>query len=75
MQCPVCSRPAENLTPNTLDGVVVGCTHCGSYMIDGGAFHEFVGLEMRDRLRALEAARLGSRGGWPQVSANAIRPR
>lgn len=75
MQCPVCSRPAENLTPNTLDGVVVGCDHCGSYMIQGGAFHEFVGLEMSKRLAALEGAKLASRGGWPLVSASSIRPR
>jgi hypothetical protein len=75
MQCPVCSRPAENLTPNTLDGVVVGCNHCGSYMIQGGAFHEFVRLEMSKRLAALESAKLASRGGWPLVSASSIRPR
>jgi hypothetical protein len=69
MQCPVCSRPAENLTPNTLDGVVVGCDQCGSYRITGGAFHAFVGLELKQRLAALEAAKLVSRGGWPLVGA------
>jgi hypothetical protein len=75
MQCPVCSRSAENLTPNTLDGVVVGCDHCGSYRITGGAFHEFVGLERKERLAALEAAKLVSRGGWPLVSAGALAGR
>ena len=70
MQCPVCSRPAENLTPNTLDGVVVGCDHCGSYMIQGGAFHEFVGLEMSKRLAALEGASL-PRGAAGPSSARA----
>jgi len=75
MQCPVCSRPAQNLTPNTLDGVVVGCTHCGSYRIHGGAFYEFVGLEMNKRLAALEAAKGSSQGGWPLVNANCLRAR
>jgi len=75
MQCPVCSRPAENLTPDTLDGVVVGCQHCGSYMIPGVAFYDFVGLDMSKRVAALERAKLGSQGGWPQVSAGSLRPR
>jgi hypothetical protein len=75
MQCPVCSRPAENLTPNTLDGVVVGCHDCGSYRIHGGAFYEFVGLELNKRLAALEAAKGASQGGWPLVNASCLRPR
>lgn len=75
MQCPVCARPAQNLTPNTLDGVVVGCDHCGSYRIQGSAFYEFVGLELHKRQAALEGAKLASQGGWPLVSANSIRPR
>jgi len=75
MQCPVCSRPAKNLTPNTLDGVVVGCHDCGSYRIHGGAFFEFVGLEQNKRLAALEAAKGASQGGWPLVNASCLRPR
>ena len=35
MQCPICSKEARNLTPNTLDGVVVGCDDCGDYRIAG----------------------------------------
>ena len=54
MQCPVCTRPAENLTPNTLDGVVVGCDHCGDYRVSGTAFY---GLTRR-----CASARGGARG-------------
>jgi hypothetical protein len=75
MQCPVCSRQAENLTPNTLDGVVVGCEHCGDYRISGGAFHEFMTLQSERRTAALEAAKLGSQGGWPLISSGCVRPR
>jgi hypothetical protein len=61
------------LTPNTLDGVVVGCDHCGSYRILGGTFHAFVSLEMTQRLAALEAAKLASQGGWPLVNNRCLR--
>jgi hypothetical protein len=73
MQCPVCARPAENLTPNTLDGVVVGCGHCGRYRIHGGTFHAFVSLELSQRLAALETAKLCSQGGWPLVNNRCLR--
>ncbi len=75
MQCPVCGSQAENLTPNTLDGVVVGCQRCGHYRISGSAFHDFARLQSDKRVAALEAAKLTSRGGWPMISASCIRDR
>ena len=55
MQCPICTRPAENLTPNTLDGVVVGCDHCGDYRVSGTAFYGLTRLAAHQRA----AARVG----------------
>jgi hypothetical protein len=75
MQCPVCCRPAENLTPNTLDGVVVGCDRCGAYRIAGSAFHDLMRLQLEKRVAVLEAAKLASRSGWPMISTASIRAR
>jgi hypothetical protein len=75
MQCPVCHGQAENLTPNTLDGVVVGCAECGDYRIAGGAFHELVRLQAEGRVAALQAAKGSSRSGWPMIGASAVRSR
>src|SRR6476659_9908434 len=68
MQCPICTRPAENLTPNTLDGVVVGCDHCGDYRVSDTAFYGLTRLAAHQRAAALEVAKLGSRAGWPMIS-------
>jgi hypothetical protein len=73
MQCPVCACQAKNLTPNTLDGVIVGCDHCGEYRIAGSAFYEFTTLRPEKRIEALAAAKLGSRAGWPIISSSCIR--
>lgn len=67
MQCPVCGRQAENLTPGTLEGVVVGCDHCGQYRIAGSAFHDLMRLQLDKRGAALQAAKLASRHGWPMI--------
>ena len=75
MQCPVCCGRAKNLTPNTLDGVVVGCAHCGDYRIAGGAFHDLLQLQLHERAAALEAAKVQCRVGWPMISTNCIRAR
>jgi hypothetical protein len=75
MQCPVCRGQAENLTPNTLDGVVVGCGQCGDYRISGSAFHDLMRLQLEKRVAVLEAARLSSRSGWPIISPDAVRSR
>ena len=72
MQCPVCRGQAENLTPNTLEGVVVGCAQCGDYRIDGVAFHDFMRLHTDRRAAALQAAKLSTRGGWPMIGTSAI---
>jgi hypothetical protein len=73
MQCPVCARQAKNLTPNTLDGVIIGCDHCGEYRIAGSAFHEFTSLRPEKRIEALTSAKLGSRAGWPIINSSCIR--
>lgn len=75
MQCPICSRQAENLTPSTLDGLVVGCQHCGDYRISGSAFHELMGLQLEKRAAALAEAKLASQHGWPMISDTFIRMR
>ena len=73
MQCPVCSRKARNLTPNTLDGVIVGCDTCGGYRISGGAYHELMRLKIENRAAALVSARLASRHGWPMIDGACVR--
>lgn len=75
MQCPVCRGQAQNLTPNTMDGVVVSCVQCGDYRITGVAFHGFMRLQAEKRAAALQAAKLTSRSGWPMISATALRAR
>jgi hypothetical protein len=73
MQCPVCSRQAQNLTPATLDGVVVGCDHCGGYRISGGAYHGLMRLQLEKRMAALETAKVASRYGWPIIDGSCMR--
>ena len=73
MLCPVCSSKAQNLTPNTLDGVVVGCTQCGDYRISGGAFHDLMRLEQGKRAALLDAAKRASRHGWPLIGTAGLR--
>ena len=73
MECPVCRGQARNLTPNTLDGVVVGCEQCGNYRVAGDALHPLLGLTPERRAAVLEAAKAASRGGWPSVVASSIR--
>ena len=75
MQCPVCRGEAQNLTPNTMDGVVVGCAQCGDYRITGVAFHSFMRLQTDKRAAALEAAKLTSHSGWPMISTTGIGSR
>jgi hypothetical protein len=73
MQCPVCASQARNLTPNTLDGVVVGCDRCGDYRIAGAAFYELTTLQPDRRAAVLAAAKLASRVGWPMINSSCIR--
>src|SRR5262245_46946512 len=73
MQCPVCEARARNLTPNTLDGVVVGCDQCGDYRISGAAFYEFTMLKPDRRVAALATAKLASRAGWPLINSRCIQ--
>lgn len=75
MQCPVCQGHAENLTPNTMEGVVVGCAQCGDYRISGVAFHDFMRLQTEKRAAALQAAKVTSRNGWPMISTAKAGPR
>jgi hypothetical protein len=72
MQCPVCRGKAENLTPNTLDGVVVGCGHCGRYRVTGTALHDLMHLALDRRIAALEAAKADARGAWPMINARCL---
>ena len=72
MQCPICAGQARNLTPNTLDGVVVGCDHCGDYRIAGAAYYELTRLAADARTAALAAARRASSSGLPMISRGCI---
>ena len=72
MQCPVCYQQAENLTPNTLDGVVVGCSNCGDYRISGAAYLDLSRLDRGQRHAALKVAKAGNRAGWPIISPSCI---
>jgi hypothetical protein len=58
-----------------MDGVVVGCTHCGDYRITGIAFYDFMRLQTEKRAAALEVAKMTSHSGWPMISASAMRAR
>ena len=75
MQCPICARQAENLTPNTLEGVVVGCRHCGAYRISGTSFHDLMSLRPEKRIAALEMAKVACRHGWPMINGACISTR
>jgi hypothetical protein len=69
MQCPVCLEKAENLTPNTLQGVVVGCKQCGDYRISAVAFAGLMRLEADQKRAALAAARSSATHGWPMIGS------
>jgi hypothetical protein len=69
LQCPVCLEKAENLTPNTLQGVVVGCKQCGDYRISAVAFAGFMRLEADQKRAALAAARSSATHGWPMIGS------
>jgi hypothetical protein len=73
MQCPVCRGQAENLTPNTLDGVVVSCGTCGDYRISGVAFYAFTRLQDEKRAAALAAAKTSTRSGWPTICREVVK--
>jgi hypothetical protein len=73
MQCPVCCRPARNLTPNTLEGVVVGCDRCGDYRVAGDALHPLMRLALEQRIAALETAKGACQAGWPIVLPRTVR--
>jgi hypothetical protein len=75
MQCPVCAREAQNLTPNTLDGVMVGCERCGAYRVAGGAYYELMQLDLKARFAALETAKVAARYGWPLIDGSCVRAR
>lgn len=72
MQCPICSREAENLTPNTLPNVVLGCIECGDYRIAGAAYAPFSALAPSLRAEALTRARQASRYGLPMIDLGAL---
>jgi hypothetical protein len=73
MQCPVCRGQARNLTPNTLDGVVIGCDRCGDYRVAGDALHALMSLAPEQRAAVLEAAKAACQAGWPYVMARSVR--
>jgi hypothetical protein len=74
MQCPVCRGQARNLTPNTLDGVVVGCDRCGDYRVAGDALHSQLHIAPEKRVAVLQAAKeTASQAGWPYVMARGVR--
>lgn len=75
MQCPVCRGQAENLTPATLEGVVVSCQSCGDYRISGTAFYGFMRMHDDKRAAALAAAKTSTRSGWPTISRASIEAR
>ena len=75
MQCPVCRGHAENLTPNTMDGVVVSCGGCGDYRISGVAFYAFTRLQDEKRVAALAAAKMAAQNGWPTICRGALEGR
>lgn len=72
MQCPICSREAENLTPNTLPNVVLGCTDCGAYRISGEAYAQFAGLAPTLRAQALSRAKQAARHGLPMIDRGVL---
>lgn len=71
MQCPVCSHQAQNITPDTMEGVVVSCESCGAYRIFGGAYYALMRLQLERRGAALENAKRSARHGWPILTARA----
>ena len=75
MLCPVCSHKAQNITPATMEGVVISCENCGGYRISGGAYHELMRLQLERRGAALESARRVSPHGWPMIDSACVRVR
>ena len=58
MECPVCGGPAENISPEGYDGVVVRCYACtGQYEISGTVISALLQLDRAGREAALEKAK------------------
>lgn len=73
MQCPVCSRPAENRTPTTLPAIVLACSACGDYRIAADAYHGLAQMDAARRALALDHAKRSSRHGLPMIDIGSLR--
>lgn len=73
MQCPVCSRQAENLTPTTLSAIVLACSECGDYRIAADAYHGLAQLDAARRALVLHHAKRASLHGLPMIDIGSLR--
>jgi len=70
MQCSVCGAPAQNITPPDFDGLVVRCSHCREYEIEGTVVNRLLRLTLTERMDALQAAKqLASPGVRPSITS------
>jgi hypothetical protein len=69
----MCTAQAKNLTPNTYDGVVIGCPRCGDYQITGTVFDQLLRLAVAERTKALQRAiERASPGARPTISTTCL---
>jgi hypothetical protein len=70
LDCPICCAQAQNLTPPTYGGLVIGCDRCGTYRIMKSAVPAVRKLKAEKRLDALKRAKtLISSRGWPTINS------
>jgi hypothetical protein len=59
MQCPLCSGPANDITPTDFDGEIIHCPLCGDYEIAGNVQGRFTRSALEDRRSAWRKSFLG----------------
>ena len=68
MECCTCGAMARNLAPGDYDGIVVECTHCGTYEVGSAVLNSLLRLSLPERMEALEnAKRLAAPGRRPAI--------
>ena len=73
MQCPICAAPTRRLAED-LDGLVVACRHCGEYQVTDPALNELLRLDLDERRKVLQAAKVRAAPGTRPIIINISVP-
>lgn len=73
MECLTCGAVAKDLVPGNSDGIVVACTHCGTYEVGPAVLNDLLRLSIPERATALEKAkRFSAPGQRPAITEQCL---